>query len=149
GLADYEARVEDLRTRLRDVTVSHVQLVGNETFDNYLEGPGAFGPFRVLEELGVERPPAEVTGEDTFSRTLSLEELPELTGDVLFYNVGYTGLDDASQKASEQVVDSPLWQKVPAVQDGEAYRVGPDHWAQFGGLRSANLVLDDVEKHLT
>ena len=90
-----------------------------------------------------------LTQKNTFSRTLSLERLPDLSGDVLFYNVGGAGQGEVLREEAEGVVDGPLWREVPAVRGGEAHGLDPDHWMVFGGLRSANLVLDDVEKHLT
>jgi iron complex transport system substrate-binding protein len=48
-----------------------------------------------------------------------------------------------------EVTSNPIWQQLPAVQAGEAYRVDTTHWMGFGGLRSANAILDDVETYLT
>jgi hypothetical protein len=63
-------------------------------------------------------------------------------------------VDDAPRReflvaAAESVLDNPLWRQIPAVRNGEAYRVDVAQWMNFGGLRSAHLVLDDVEEHLT
>jgi iron complex transport system substrate-binding protein len=149
GFDEYEARVEGIRGRLRDVTLSHLVISGPDNMSTYVQGPMAYSPFRVLEEVGVRRPPFEVVEDDTVSKPVTLETLNSLRGTVLFYNLWTDELSEGERRAAESVLDSPLWRQIPAVRNGEAYQVGVAQWMNFGGLRSAHLVLDDIEEHLT
>jgi iron complex transport system substrate-binding protein len=148
--AGYDRRVADIGSRLRDVTLSHVLLSGGEYYGTYVQGPKAYAPFKILEEVGVERPPSEVVESDEIAKDLSLETLPQIEGDVIFLNLWSTGEDpETEERQYEELRQNPLWQRLPAVRNGEVYRVDPGHWMNFGAMRSANLVLDDIEKYLT
>jgi iron complex transport system substrate-binding protein len=147
--AGYDERVSDISSRLRDVTLSHLVVFAGD-YDTYVQGPKAYAPFAILEEVGVRRPPFEVVENDEFRKALSLETLSRLEGDVLFLNVWSREQDAVSaDRQYEELRQNPLWQRLPAVRNGEVYRVDPGHWMNFGAMRSANLVLDDIEKYLT
>ncbi|HEU4325964.1 MAG TPA: iron-siderophore ABC transporter substrate-binding protein [Roseiflexaceae bacterium] len=148
GIAAYQARVADLKARMPRVTVSYLTLTG-ETPGLYTMGPQAWAPARVLDDAGVQRPADEITSEGSFFKSLSLEVLPELKGDVLLYATGYPGIDTTSAGYAPAVTTSPIWQQIPAVKAGRAYQVTGACWETFGGLRSANCVLDDIERLLS
>jgi iron complex transport system substrate-binding protein len=67
---------------------------------------------------------------------------------VLFYVVGGADDNEDGSALEAAVTSHPIWQQLPAVQAGRAYRVNTEHWMNFGGLRSAHAVLDDVERYL-
>lgn len=145
GIAEYEARVAELKERLPDLTVSFISNSG-ETPLVYLSGDQAWAPIRIMDDLGIKRPEREYG--DDFALSLSPELLPEVKGDVLLYTAGYPGMDDPSRERMSEWLDSPLWQEIPAVGAGRAYQVDGGCWEVFGGLRSANCVLDEIEKFL-
>jgi iron complex transport system substrate-binding protein len=147
--AAYDRRIEEIGSRLRDVTLSHLVVFAGD-YETYVQGPKAYAPFKVLEEVGVRRPPFEVVEGDEYGKVLSLETLSRLQGDVLFLNVWSREQDAVSaDRQYEELRRNPLWQRLPAVRNDEVYRVDPGHWMNFGAMRSANLVLDDIEKYLT
>ncbi|WP_306153168.1 iron-siderophore ABC transporter substrate-binding protein [Roseovarius sp. MMSF_3281] len=147
-LADFEARMADLRTRVpRDRTLSVVRITSWD-FQVYMDAPVTYAPFALLRELGVQRSAYETTEDPSLSmKRPDLEELAALDGDVLFYIVGGTN-DSDSDGRFEEVTGNPLWQMLPAVEEGRAYRVDHAHWMEFSGLDAANAVLDDVERYL-
>lgn len=148
--ADYDERVEEIGSRLRDVKLSHVLIAGGEYYGTYVEGPKAYAPFKILEEVGVERPPFEVVENDEISKDLSLETISNIEGDVIFLNLWGTGEDtEVEERQYDELRRNPLWQRLPAVRNDEVYLVDPGHWMNFGAMRSANLVLDDIERYLT
>lgn len=147
GIAAYESRVAALRARMPKLTVSYLTLTG-EAPGLYLQSPKAWAPIRVLADAGVQRPADEIADDETFFKSLSMEVLPELKGDVLLYAASYPGIDATSIGHVQAVLTSPIWQQIPAVRAGRAYEVTGACWETFGGLRSANCVLDDIERLL-
>lgn len=147
ALVEYDSRATAIGERLRDVELSFVRLIPGG-FQVYVEGPSAYAPFSVLEDAGVERPPFETAEDDTTLKRPDWEGLADIEGDVLFYVVG-GGHDSPEGQLEIDVTSNPIWQALPAVQGGNAHRVSAEHWMSFGGLASANAVLDDVERYLT
>ena len=148
ALAAYDSRTQTLSGRVQDRALSFVRLIPG-SFQVYVEGPSAYAPFSVLEDAGVQRPPFETAEDDTVLKRPDWEGLTNLEGDVLFYVVGGGHDSPEGQSLEDEVTSNPIWQRLPAVQEGTAYRVSTEHWMSFGGLASANAVLDDVEQYLT
>lgn len=76
--------------------------------------------------------------------SLSLEKLPELDADYIFYMI--QGSD--SQAAAEELMNSFAWQSLPAVKAGHAYQVQTGHWLATGAIANAkqiNDVLNDIK----
>ena len=86
---------------------------------------------------------------DTVLKRPDWEGLTNLEGDELFYVVGGGHDSPEGQELEAEVTSNPIWQRLPAVQAGNAHRVSAEHWMSFGGLASANAVLADVEQYLT
>lgn len=148
ALAVYDSRTQALSERVQETTLSFVRMIPGG-FQVYVEGPSAYAPFSVLEDAGVARPPFETAEDDTVLKRPDWEGLTNLEGDVLFYVVGGGHDSPEGQDLEEEVTSNPIWQRLPAVQEGDAHRVSAEHWMSFGGLASANAVLDDVERYLT
>ncbi len=146
--AEYDARIAKIEPQLRDIEVSFVRLLPSGEFQIYLDSPAAYAPFAVLAETGVERTDFETTDENETLIRPDFEGIPNLTGDVLLYTTGGANDEGDSQAIIDEVTSNPIWQQLPAVEAGEAYRVDTTHWMGFGGLRSANAILDDVEQYL-
>jgi iron complex transport system substrate-binding protein len=144
-MAAYDARVAEIGARLREGTVSFVRVVPGG-FQLYREAPNAYAPIAVMTEVGVVRPDFEVGTDETSWEQLDWEGIVNLTGNVLFYVVG--GADDEAPQLEAEVTANPIWQQLPAVQAGRAYRVNAEQWMSFGGLHSAHAVLDDLEEYL-
>ncbi|PSN12076.1 iron siderophore-binding protein [filamentous cyanobacterium CCT1] len=144
-LADWDARVANLRQQFadRDLQVSLVRfLPGNARL--YLKD--SF-PGQIIQDVGLQRPPPQA--EAGFAQEVSLEQIPQMNGDVLFYftDVSYDGGQSASDIARAWL-DHPLWQQLDVVQQGKAYPVSDVVWTTAGGIQAAHLLLDDLEKHL-
>jgi iron complex transport system substrate-binding protein len=152
GVADeafkaYEKRAAEIRQRVPDIKVSVVRIIPGG-FQVYVDGPGAYAPFSVLRDAGVRRSAYETTTDDTVLKRPDWEGLAALDGDVLLYAIGGAHHGDPTGKLESEVLSNPLWQMLPAVKAGRAYRVDPVTWVEFSGLGSANRVLDDVERYI-
>lgn len=146
SLAAYKERLAELQDQLNgEVTASFLRIVPGG-FQVYLDGPSAYAPMAVLSDVGIGRPAAETTDGDTVFIRPTWEGVPLLDGDVLLYVFG--GGHHVSQGSTlrSETVNHPLWAEIPAVADDQAHEVSPDHWTAFGGLHSAEAILDDIER---
>lgn len=143
--AAYEARVQDIRARMPEDTVSIIRITPWD-FQVYLDSAKAYAPFEVASEAGLKRTSYETdpSGQETLKRP-DWEELAALDGDILLYIVGGTN-DSATSGRLQEVTESPLWQMLPAVQSGRVHPIDPAIWMEFSGLPSAHRVLDDIER---
>jgi len=149
ALAAYETRVAAIRDRMKDkdVTVSTVRFAPGR-FVVFVDGPAAYAPFAVLHEAGVKRTAYETVTDGTIVKRPDWEELANLDGDVLLY-VSASGFESGPDDALEkEVIENPLWQLLPAVQNKRAHRVDRVAWQSFHGIASANRILDDIERYI-
>ncbi|MER7407957.1 ABC transporter substrate-binding protein [Streptomyces sp. NPDC000070] len=72
----------------------------------------------------------------------SLEEILARDVDVLF--VETIAFGDADGKLSEKLAKNPLWDKIPAVKNGDVHEVDSEVWAKGRGTRSLGIVLDEA-----
>jgi iron complex transport system substrate-binding protein len=100
----------------------------------------------VLGDAGVKRPPYETAADATILKRPDWEGLSQLDGDVLLYMVGNPYDDESKTTLEADTLANPLWKTIPAVASGRVHKVDVTTWMGFGGLRSANKVLDDVER---
>lgn len=141
-LAQYERRAGQLRDRLggrgRLPTVSLLRFTPGQVRSmnraNYIG--------TILADVGLPRPAFQ--NKDTFADYISLERLPDLDADYLFYST----YGDPAQTDQAAVLASPLWKGLKAVQKGRAIAVNDDVWFLAIGVLGANRVLDDLERHL-
>jgi iron complex transport system substrate-binding protein len=93
----------------------------------------------VLEDAGVK----QTEGQEVvnFAETIPMEELPKIDGDILLLIQS-----DPQAAIYNQLLTSPLWQQLEAVQAEQVYLVNTDIWIGGDGYISANLILDDLER---
>ncbi|MGH8573267.1 MAG: iron-siderophore ABC transporter substrate-binding protein, partial [Gammaproteobacteria bacterium] len=144
-MAEYEGRVEEIRTALgeqseiREVTLANLRALGDIRISSAATCSGA-----TLEELGFTRPPGQRGTEEI---KLSIERLRELDADALLYYVGSTATDPEEAAQAVKVITShPLWDTLGVVQSGQVFQVDPDHWFTCGTLQAQHLILDDIER---
>ncbi|YAF93732.1 MAG: ABC transporter substrate-binding protein [Nodularia sp. CChRGM 3473] len=97
----------------------------------------------ILDDIGLQRPDSQNSittfGEARFSE----EKIEDVDGDFLFVAAYF----DSDKSQLNRLQQSPLWQKLRAVQQNRVYVVDADVW-RGGNLIAANLVLDDLYKYL-
>jgi iron complex transport system substrate-binding protein len=143
---EYDARITALQALVpADVTVSFLRMAV-DGFQLYREAPNAYAPIAIMTEAGVVRPDFESgTDEESFAR-LDYEGLANIEGDILLYVAG--GSEDDGNQLEADTLSNPIWQALPAVQAGQAYRLDFGPWMSFGGLSSAHAVLDDLFRYV-
>lgn len=156
GVADsYGEFTDEYDARAAEIAAKYEATLGGLTFggvcDTCQSDAGQF--FReytssyttnLFDDLGLNFPGQPVNPEDEHGEYLSLEQLPESLGgvDVIVYGVQADGTLTAEMQA---LVDSPLWQALPAVKAGNVVAV------KFGNSathRTALLALDSIDEGL-
>jgi iron complex transport system substrate-binding protein len=143
-VAEHRQRVADAKTKvagaLSGATVSILRFDAGGSARQY--GPQSF-PGSLLVELGINhRPfPAGVSPAPQGYVDVSFERLRDVAGDIIFVMQIGTEFQD-------QAKDNPLWNSLPAVQNGRAFFVPQTHWLHIG-YQSARTMLTDAVDHLT
>ncbi len=143
-IAEYEARVDELRDALGDrVDELSFSLANFLALDDIRIYTSDWCSARILEEVDFGRPPNQQDLDE--AQELSIERLPAVDADVLFYFVGSTATDpEEADDAAAAITSHPLWDNLGAVQAGRAYEVAVPHWFTCSSLQAAQLVLDDL-----
>lgn len=151
---EVEARIKEYEAKAADARAALDEAVGDETAaflrvlpDEYrvygnarLVGPIIYG------DLGLEPDPLvrELAWEEN-AVVISNERIPDFSADHIFL------LDQSQGTKSEgdidALTDDPLWQTVPAIQQGNVYRAERDIWINIG-LIAAERVVDAVREAL-
>ncbi|MGD1949582.1 MAG: iron-siderophore ABC transporter substrate-binding protein [Leptolyngbyaceae cyanobacterium] len=141
---NYWQRIEELKqalgARRNDIEVS---------FAGTASGTGiwAYGKQHpvsdILHDIGLQRPPTQ-RDDVYYVDNISAETLTDIDGDVIFFTSWARTVD---RDALEMITQKPLWQKLKAVQQQQAYIVDT-YWHNAGNIVAINLVLDDLFKYL-
>ena len=141
-LADYEEKARTVGQLAGNPADTEVSMVRQMSDSIRLYGKGSFIG-TVLEDAGFSRP--EIQQVDETFVEISREQISQADGDLIFYSA----FGPTSQTALDELVAGPLWQNLPAVQNGKSYEVADDLWYLGIGPIAADLVLDDLEKYLS
>ena len=144
-LQSYDDHVAKLHDKLGDQVNKTISLVRFMPADIRIYHKDTFAVI-ILDQLGFKRP-ANQDKNDFAAKHVTKEMIPKMDGDVIFYFAYETGDGEAS-KAETEWTNDPLWKNLSAVKNGHAYEVSDAIWNTSGGVISANMVLDDINKIL-
>lgn len=96
----------------------------------------------IFKQIGFARP--ENQRSDEFTIEIGKERLKEADGDVMFYYTYETGNGEGAAREKEWIQD-PMFQNLGVAKSGKVYLVDDAIWNTSGGVRSANLMLNDIE----
>lgn len=145
-LQTYQARLAQARERLaahQGETFSIVRW--NPKGPSYMF-KDAFAS-RVIEDLGLVRPPHQQDPGHTHSMALSLESLQLLDGDWLV--IGTLATSGEAVEALAQARDTPAFQQLSAIRAGRYGAVDGSLWTSLGGPQAALELIEDIEQLLT
>jgi iron complex transport system substrate-binding protein len=143
-MAAYDKRIEDFKVKAGDKlkqTVSVVRFMGGKTrvyHTNTFSGV-------IFDKIGLARTDMTKNAKDKFVDEITKERLPEADADRIFYFTYETGDGKANQTEQEWTND-PLWKNLSAVNNGQTYKVDDAIWNTAGGIKAANLMLDELYK---
>ncbi|KIL36236.1 ABC transporter substrate-binding protein [Cohnella kolymensis] len=141
-LAAFDSRIDNFKSKAGEKlkeTVSVVRFMDGKTrvyHTNTFTGI-------IFDEIGLARNDMTKNAKDTFVDEITKERLPEADADRLFYFTYETGDGKASNTEQEWTGD-PLWKNLTAVKNGKAYKVDDVIWNTAGGIKAANLLLDEL-----
>jgi iron complex transport system substrate-binding protein len=94
----------------------------------------------ILAELGFTRP--ENQQEDVWGIKLTdKESITEMNADVFYI---FMSDEEAVHKTYDEWTNHPLWKNLDAVKAEQVYMVDEVAWNMAGGIKAANLMLDDI-----
>jgi iron complex transport system substrate-binding protein len=99
----------------------------------------------IFKQIGFSRPENQRSNE--FTLEIGKERLKEADGQVMFYFTYETGNGEGSAREKEWLED-PMFKTLNAVKNNKVYKVDDAIWNTAGGVKAANLMLDDIEKFL-
>ncbi|MDF0751520.1 iron-siderophore ABC transporter substrate-binding protein [Marinobacter sp. 71-i] len=144
-LAQWQARVEDFRTRIRRKLGEHwPQEVAILSFraDHariYYDGFAR----SVLDELGFVAP-VDHRKEGWGIKLTSQESIPAMDAEAVFI---FMEDDPAVQRTYDAWSSHPLWNSLRAVRQNDVYQVDPVTWNMGAGIIAANRMLDELYRH--
>lgn len=148
-LERWQQRVAGLQVRLArhflsawPVTVSVIE-VREDHIRSYL--PESFAG-SILSELGFAWQPAAQRAGGTSLKLTNKESLPVVDADVFF--VMLRSNRPIIKAAYQKLLQHPLWQAMAAPRRQQVWEVDPVAWSLSGGILAANLMLDEIEKHV-
>ncbi|MBG9444282.1 ABC transporter substrate-binding protein [Cytobacillus firmus] len=144
-LADYDSRIEEIKTGLGDKLDHEVSIVRFMAGDVRIYHKDSFSGV-ILDQIGLARPESQNV-DDFAEKNATKERIPAMDGDVLFYFTYETGDGEANKLAKEWIED-PLFKNLKVAQEGNVHEVSDTIWNTAGGVIAANLLLDDIEKYL-
>ncbi|PKR77652.1 iron siderophore-binding protein [Halalkalibacillus sediminis] len=146
-LEDYEDRVASLSQELQeqDMLDTKVSMVRFMPSDVRIYHKDSFSGI-ILDEVGLARPENQDV-DDFAAMGATKEQIEDMDGDVIFYFT-YKPEGEDGQSVQDEWTNDPLWNNLSAVQEGNAYEVSDTIWNTAGGVRAANLMLDDLEEKL-
>ncbi|MGW9127459.1 ABC transporter substrate-binding protein [Paenibacillus chitinolyticus] len=144
ALAAYDKHVADVKAKFGSKTSSKVSIV------RFL--PGAVRIYQndtfsgvILKDLGFARPAAQ--DKNAFMEVITKERMVDMDGDILFYfNSDY---DDSKggTKTQQEWMSDPLYKNLNAAKTNKAFQIDEIIWNTSGGIKAANLMLDDLVKY--
>ncbi|MBB6446302.1 ABC transporter substrate-binding protein [Bacillus benzoevorans] len=141
-LAEYNARVADLKEQLGDKLNMKVSMVRFMAGDVRIYQKDSFSGV-ILDELGFARPESQNVDEFAI-KGATKEQVPLMDGDILFYFTYETG-DGAASALEKEWLEDPLFKNLEVAKKGEVHKVDDVIWNTAGGIKAANLMLDDIE----
>lgn len=144
-LAAYDKRIEDLKEKLGDKINTKVSMVRFMAGDVRIYHKDSFSGV-ILEQIGLARPESQ-DQEDFAEKGVTKERIPAMDGDILFYFT-YDEGDGKATEVEKEWIEDPLFQNLEVAKKGEVYKVDDAIWNTAGGVKAANLMLDDLEKHM-
>lgn len=141
-IAAFDKRIEDFKSKAGDKLKEKVSVVRfmagktriylNDTFTGI-----------IFSQIGIAR--TEFKDKETFAIEINKERLPEVDADRLFYFTYETG-DGKGSNQEQEWTNDPLWKNLNVVKNGKAFKVNDVTWNTAGGVKAANILLDDLYK---
>ncbi|MBD0382040.1 ABC transporter substrate-binding protein [Paenibacillus sedimenti] len=142
-IGDYEKRIADFKQKAGDKLNTKVSIVRFMPGKVRIYMKDTFSGV-ALNKLGFQRPAPQ--DQNKFADEIQKERIPDMNGDVLFYFT-YDNEKGEANKTEQEWLNDPLWKNLDVVKKGNVHKVNDAVWNTAGGIKAANLLLDDLEKY--
>jgi iron complex transport system substrate-binding protein len=144
AIQEYENKVAYIQENFKDKLDTEISLV------RFMDGKtriylGDTFAGTILKEIGFKRPAAQQGTE--FVNEIGKERLNEADGDVMFYFTYELG-DGKGLAREQEWLNDPMFKSLNVVKNNKAYKVDDIIWNTAGGIKAANLMLDDLTNML-
>ncbi|CAM4340110.1 ABC transporter substrate-binding protein [Paenibacillus tarimensis] len=144
AMAAYHAHIEQAKTELGDKLSKQVSLVRFLPQAVRLYMKDTFAGV-ILEDIGFARPASQ--NKDEFMEVIGKERMADMDGDIMFYfNADYDE-EKGGTKMQEEWFNDPLFAGLNVAKTGMTFKVDEVIWNLSGGIKSANLLVDEVIEH--
>lgn len=147
ALEDYKKRIKGIQEKLGDKLNSKVSIIRFVPGDVRIYQKNSFSGV-VLNDIGFKRPPLQ--DKDEFAiKGITKEQIPNMDGDYLFYFTSDKDTDKNNEGTTlaKEWTEDPLFKQLQASKDNKVFQVDEVIWNTAGGIKAANLMLDDIEKY--
>ena len=141
-LEAYDSRIADLQEQLGEKLNMKVSMVRFMAGDVRIYQKDSFSGV-ILDQLGFARPESQNVDEFAI-KGATKEQMPLMDGDILFYFTYETG-DGAASELEKEWLEDPLFKNLDVAKQGEVHKVNDVIWNTAGGVKAANLMLNDIE----
>ncbi|UUZ90555.1 iron-siderophore ABC transporter substrate-binding protein [Paenibacillus sp. P25] len=142
-IAAFDKRIEDFKQKAGDKLkekVAVVRFMGGKTrfyYGNMFSGV-------IFQQIGIPR--SDPKSDEKAFEDITKERLTELdAADKVFYFTYETG-DGKGTKQEQEWMNDPLWKNLKVVKNNKLIKVNDATWNTAGGVKAANLMLDDLYK---
>lgn len=144
AIAKYDERVKQAKRKLGDKVVKKVSLVRFLPTAVRIYQKDTFAGI-ILSDIGFARPAAQ--DKDNFMEVITKERIADMDGDIMFYfNADYDETKGGTKNQEEWMKD-PLYKNLNIAKKNMAFKVDEVIWNLSGGIRSANMLVDELVKH--
>ncbi|MDZ5473581.1 ABC transporter substrate-binding protein [Bacillus sp. 31A1R] len=145
AMSKYDAHVEKVKTNLSDQLTMEISIVRFLPTTVRIYQKDTFAG-TILSDVGFARPASQDV--DNFMEVITEEQMGSMDGDVMFYfNADYDA-EKGGTKMQEEWMTHPLYQKLNVAKNNKAFKVDEIIWNLSGGIKSANLLLDDITSNM-
>ncbi len=143
-IADFDKRIDDFKLKagdkLKAEKVAVVRFMGGKTRFYY----GDMFSGVILKQIGFPR--SDPKSDEKSFEDITKERLTELdAADKIFYFTYEIG-DGKGEKQEQEWMNDPLWKNLKVVKNNKLIKVNDATWNTAGGVKAANLMLDDLYK---
>ncbi|SMO32236.1 ABC transporter substrate-binding protein [Melghirimyces algeriensis] len=141
-LADWDKRVSDFKTKIQkklgdewpmEVSILNFRADHARIYFDSFAGS-------ILKEVGFTRPENQQSN-DWGIKLTDKESITEMNADVFYI---FMSDEKAVEKTYNEWTSHPLWKNLDAVKNDQVSRVDEVIWNMGGGIKAANLLLDDL-----
>ena len=140
-MKEFDDRVAAAKEELGEKLATKVSIVRFSLKDVRIYQKDTFSGV-LLEQLGMARPASQDV--DNFIETVSEEAMEVMDGDIMFYFL----TEEAAGEVASQWLASPVFKSLNVAKNNQVYEVNETIWNTAGGIKAANLLLDDILKRL-